>query len=74
MTPIFTTEMLQATNVWLVCFVAFWPVLPFRETKNFIRFGLNSNCIVFTIFQHKIIFSKSQPRVYSIEYVYIYVF
>jgi len=29
-------------------FFALWPVLPFRETKNFVRFGLNNNCMVFT--------------------------
>jgi len=62
----------MASSVFVfLFFFALWPVLPFRETKNFIRFGLN-NCMVFTILQHKIIFSKSQLQVYSIEYMFFF--
>ena len=55
-------------------FVALWPVLPFRERKNFIQFGAKH--ILFRNFQLNIMilfFSKSQPRVYiySIEYLNI---
>ena len=55
-------------------FVALWPVLPFRERKNFIQFGVKH--ILFRNFQLNImiiLFSKSQPRVYiySIEYLTI---
>ena len=47
-------------------FVAFWPVLPFKEArlrqKRRILHGLVKNYIVFTNFQHT---SNPQPRVYS---------
>ena len=42
-------------------FVAFWLVLPFGEIENVIhvRCSLKHNCIVFTIFQPKILFKIS---------------
>ena len=56
MTQIITTEMLHATNVLLVLFCCI--LASFAIQGILCRFGLNNNCIVFTIFSTKLYFEN----------------